>query len=53
MTVPLWEIVASLVILLASAVFFIWLSGRIYRVGILMYGKKVGFKEIWKWMRHG
>ncbi|RMD68788.1 MAG: ABC transporter permease [Bacteroidetes bacterium] len=50
---PLWEIVASLVILLASAVFFIWLSGRIYRVGILMYGKKVGFKEIWKWMRHG
>ncbi len=50
---PLWEIIASLVILMASAVFFIWLSGRIYRVGILMYGKKVGFKEIWKWMRHG
>lgn len=47
---PVWEIAASLVILLASAAFFIWLSGRIYRVGILMYGKKASFKEIWKWM---
>ncbi len=48
---PLWEVAASLVILLASAVFFVWLSGRIYRVGILMYGKKASFKELWKWMR--
>ncbi len=29
---------------------FVWLSGKIYRVGILMYGKKASFKELWKWM---
>ncbi|MEM7101661.1 MAG: ABC transporter permease [Bacteroidota bacterium] len=47
---PAWEIALSLIILLASSVFFVWLSGRIYRVGILMYGKKVNFKEIGKWL---
>ncbi len=47
---PLWEVVVSVVVLLASAVFFVWLSGRIYRVGILMYGKKVTLKELGKWM---
>ncbi len=45
-----WEIVLSLVILIASVIFFVWLSGRIYRVGILMYGKKVTLKELWKWI---
>jgi ABC-2 type transport system permease protein len=47
---PLWQVVLSIVILLGTAVFFVWLSGRIYRVGILMYGKKVTGKEIWKWL---
>ncbi|MCB0568506.1 MAG: ABC transporter permease [Phaeodactylibacter sp.] len=47
---PLWEILASVVVLAASSVFFVWLSGRIYRVGILMYGKKVTLKELSKWM---
>ena len=47
---PLWEIVLSVTVLIASAFFFVWLSGRIYRVGILMYGKKVTFKELGKWM---
>jgi ABC-2 type transport system permease protein len=28
----------------------VWFSGRIYRVGVLMYGKKVTFKELWKWL---
>ena len=37
-------------ILIATALFFIWLAGRIYRVGILMYGKKVTFKELGKWL---
>lgn len=45
-----WEIALSMLILAASAVFFVWLSGRIYRVGILMYGKKVTFKELGKWL---
>lgn len=47
---PVWEIALSLIILLGSAIFFVWLSGRIYRVGILLYGKKANFKEIAKWL---
>ncbi len=47
---PWWEIVLSVFILVASVIFFIWLSARIYRVGILMYGKKVTFKELGKWL---
>jgi len=47
---PLWEVLLSGAILIATAFFFIWLAGRIYRVGILMYGKKVSFKELGKWM---
>jgi ABC-2 type transport system permease protein len=34
-----------------AAIFCVWISGRIYRIGILMYGKKGSFKEIWKWVR--
>lgn len=47
---PMWEILLSIVVLIASCIFFVWLSGRIYRVGILMYGKKVTFKELGKWL---
>lgn len=47
---PMWEIIVSMLVLAVSAVFFVWLSGRIYRVGILMYGKKVSFRELGKWM---
>ena len=47
---PWWELGLSMLVLLASSIFFVWLSGRIYRVGILMYGKKVSLKELGKWM---
>ncbi len=47
---PTWQIVLSLLIVVASAFFFVWLAGRIYRVGILLYGKKVTLKEIGKWL---
>jgi ABC-2 type transport system permease protein len=47
---PLWQVLVSLLTLAGTVVFFIWLSGRIYRVGILMYGKKASLKEIGKWM---
>ncbi|HLP93229.1 MAG TPA: ABC transporter permease [Saprospiraceae bacterium] len=46
---PWWQVAISLVLVVASAIFFVWLAGRIYRVGILMYGKKVTLKEMWKW----
>ncbi len=45
-----WEIALSVSILAATVVGAIWLSGRIYRVGILMYGKKASFAEIGRWM---
>ncbi len=48
--VPLWELLLSMVLMILGVVFFVWLAARIYRVGILMYGKKVTFREIAKWM---
>ena len=50
---PVWEVVLSVTILVATSIFFVWLSGRIYRAGILLYGKKIGFKEMGKWMVRG
>ncbi len=47
---PMWQIVASVVSLILGVWFFAWLSARIYRVGILLYGKKISFKELGKWM---
>ncbi len=47
---PWWEIILSVVVLILTVIFFVWLAGRIYRVGILMYGKKVTFKELGKWL---
>lgn len=49
---PLWQIIASVVSLIAGVLFFVWLSAKIYRTGILMYGKKISFKEIGKWLRY-
>lgn len=49
---PMWQIIASVVSLIVGALFFVWLSSKIYRTGILMYGKKVNFKEILKWIRY-
>ncbi len=50
--VPLWQEALSIVLLYASAFIMVWIGGKIYRVGILMYGKKPSIKEIIKWMRY-
>jgi ABC-2 type transport system permease protein len=50
--VPIEQVLISMAILVATFILFTWLSGKIYRTGILMYGKKVSFKEIAKWMRY-
>ncbi|MBE8714516.1 ABC transporter permease [Sphingobacterium hungaricum] len=50
--VPLWEIITSAVILFATFIFVAWVAARIYRVGILMYGKKASFKEMIKWFNY-
>lgn len=47
---PWWQIVISLILLAGTVIGMIWLTGRIYRVGILLYGKKTSLKEVAKWM---
>lgn len=50
--VPLWQELLSLALLLGTSLLFVWLGARIYRIGILMYGKKPTFKEIARWLRY-
>ncbi|MBR2147786.1 MAG: ABC transporter permease [Muribaculaceae bacterium] len=49
--VPWWQMLLSIVLLYATAMGCVWLSARIYRTGILLYGKKRSFKEVLKWVR--
>src|ERR1022692_780186 len=46
---PAWQIILSMVLLVLGFLFFTWLTAKIYRTGILMYGKKITWKEMWKW----
>ena len=50
--VPLWEQILSLIILVITFMVIVWLAAKIYRVGILMYGKKPSYKDLLKWMRY-
>ncbi|MGB4292792.1 MAG: ABC transporter permease, partial [Bacteroidales bacterium] len=50
--VPLWEIALSMFLMAVTFIIFVWLSAKIYRTGILMYGKKSSWKEIWKWLTY-
>jgi len=47
--VPVTQLIASMVLLVLGFLFFAWLTGKIYRTGILLYGKKVTWKEMIKW----
>ena len=49
--VPAVELIASILILLVTFIVMAWVSAKIYRVGILMYGKKSSFKDLWNWLR--
>lgn len=48
--VPVWELALSMFMLVVGFLFFTWIAGKIYRTGILMYGKKTTWKELGKWM---
>lgn len=48
-TVPWWQLGLSMALLIGGFIFSVWLSGKIYRTGILMYGKKPSWKEMIKW----
>ncbi len=50
--VPTWQVLTSLAILYVSFIGTVWLAGKIYRTGILMYGKKTSWREIFKWLRY-
>lgn len=50
--IPTWQIITSMILLVIGFVFMTWLSAKIYRTGILMYGKKASWKEIFKWVRY-
>ena len=50
--IPLWEIALSLAVLYASFVGMVWFAAKIYRVGIIMYGKKPTLGELFKWVRY-
>ena len=50
--VPLWERLVSVGILILTFIGMTWVASRIYRTGILMYGKKVNYKEIFKWLKY-
>jgi ABC-2 type transport system permease protein len=48
--VDAWELALSMVLLVLGFIGTTWMAGKIYRTGILMYGKKVNYKELWKWL---
>lgn len=50
--VPVWELVLSMVMLVLGFIFTTWIAGKIYRTGILMYGKRVTWREMARWLRY-
>ncbi|MEJ6796462.1 MAG: ABC transporter permease [Flavobacteriales bacterium] len=47
-----WELALSMMVLIATFIGTVALAGKIYRTGILMYGKKVSYRELWKWLKY-
>jgi len=50
--VPIWQFITSIVLLITTFIGIVWLAAKIYRIGILMYGKKPSYKELFKWLRY-
>jgi len=50
--VPAWQILLSMVLMVLTFIAFVCMSAKVYRTGILMYGKKSSWKELWKWLRY-
>ena len=50
--VPIWQQLLSLVILIVTFIFTVWIGAKIYRIGILMYGKKPTYKDLYKWLKY-
>jgi len=50
--VPIWQQLIALLLLIGTFIFTVWFAAKIYRVGILMYGKKPSYKELYKWLKY-
>ncbi len=50
--VPAWQLIVSMTLMLITFAAFVWMAAKVYRTGILMYGKKSSWKELWKWLRY-
>ncbi len=50
--VPWWQIITSMLLLIITFIAIVWFAAKIYRVGILMYGKKPSYKELYKWLKY-
>jgi ABC-2 type transport system permease protein len=50
--VPVWQQLVSLLILIVTFIFIVWFAAKIYRVGILMHGKKPTYRELYKWLKY-
>jgi ABC-2 type transport system permease protein len=50
--VPGWQIAVSMLLMIITFGGFVWMAAKVYRTGILMYGKKTSWKEMWKWLRY-
>jgi ABC-2 type transport system permease protein len=50
--VPYWQIAISMFLMVLTFIGCVWMAAKIYRTGILMYGKKTSYKEMWKWLRY-
>jgi ABC-2 type transport system permease protein len=50
--VPWWQIITSMFLLIITFIGIVWFAAKIYRVGILMYGKKPSYKELYKWLKY-
>lgn len=49
---PIFDVIISMTLLLAGFIASTWFAAKIYRTGILMYGKKISYKELWKWLKY-
>lgn len=50
--VPAWQLLVSMSLMVITFLAFVWMAAKVYRTGILMYGKKASWKEMWKWLRY-
>lgn len=50
--VPLWEVIVSILILFSTFILVVWVAAKIYRIGVLMYGKRPSWKELYKWLKY-